>query len=244
MRQLGMLSTLLLLLSGFVGCTSASKGTPDPVAASATDGTNSGGKRNVDAAAKEDSKDKETAQTLESQVMELATIGGGCFWCTEAIFEGLEGVIDVQSGYSGGQTANPTYEDVGEGRTGHAEVIQIKYDPSKISYTDLLEIFFETHDPTTPNRQGADTGPQYRSIILFHNPEQEKIARDMINSRNLSPDQAAPIVTEVVPFQAFYVAEEYHQDYYRNNTKAGYCRVVISPKLDKLQKKFGKKLKS
>ena len=165
---------------------------------------------------------------------ELATIGGGCFWCTEAFFETFEGVKDVRSGYAGGKTPNPTYEQVCSGRTAHAEVIQIEFEPQTISYEQILEIFWETHDPTTKDRQGPDTGTQYRSIILYHNEQQKKIAEQSM--AKAASKFSAPIVTEIVPLTTFYVAEDYHQDYYRKNPNQPYCAYLISPKLKKLQK--------
>jgi len=174
---------------------------------------------------------------------ELATFGGGCFWCTEAIFERVKGVQSVVSGYSGGHVQNPTYKQVTSGTTGHAEVVQISYDPAEVSYLELLEIFFKTHDPTTLNRQGADVGTQYRSIVLFHNEEQRALAMDIIKELDQEEIWQDPIVTTVEPFEAFYNAEEYHQEYYENNPNVGYCRVVITPKVDKFERLFRDKLK-
>ncbi len=168
------------------------------------------------------------AQTRHNDLI----LGGGCFWCLEAAFERLEGVLDVQSGYAGGSVPNPTYEQVCSGRTGHAEVVRIVYDPAKISEAQLLEWFWKMHDPTTLNRQGADVGTQYRSIMFFENEEQKKrfeASRNQAQSR-----LSSPIVTQIVPRSAFYPAEDYHQDYYRKNPYAGYCQVVIRPKLLKL----------
>jgi peptide-methionine (S)-S-oxide reductase len=181
-----------------------------------------------------------TAMTLQADTKpasstELATVGGGCFWCTEAVMERLPGVKKVISGYAGGQTVNPTYEDICTGRTGHAEVIQIEFDPAVISYEKILEVFFDAHDPTTLNRQGADEGTQYRSVIFYHNEAQQKAAvRAKIAAQALWPD---PIVTEVSPLPKFYVAEKYHQDYFKNNPNAGYCTFVIKPKMKKLEAK-------
>jgi methionine-S-sulfoxide reductase len=158
---------------------------------------------------------------------EQMTIGGGCFWCVEAVFQRIDGVLKVESGYAGGHVPNPTYEQVCSGTTGHAEVVQVTYDPQKISYKTLLEIFFRTHDPTTPNRQGNDVGTQYRSIILYHNPEQQRIAEEVIRETNAAKIWPNPIVTEVVPLTAFYKAEAYHQNYYnQNRTKNPYCIFV------------------
>ena len=174
---------------------------------------------------------------------ELAIFGGGCFWCVEAIFERVSGVLEAESGYSGGTVANPDYKMVTSGTTGHAEVVQITFDPEVISYLELLEIFFKTHDPTTLNRQGADVGTQYRSIVLYHNEQQRKLAEQIIEELDSEGIWEDPIVTEVVPFEHFYSAEAYHQEYYENNPNAGYCRVVITPKVEKFEKIFREKLK-
>jgi peptide-methionine (S)-S-oxide reductase len=174
---------------------------------------------------------------------EVATFGGGCFWCTEAIFERVRGVIKVESGYSGGQTVNPDYRTVSSGTTGHAEVVQITFDPEVISFLDLLEIFFKTHDPTTLNRQGADVGTQYRSIVLYHNKQQRELTLRTIKLLDSEGIWKDPIVTAVEPFERFYPAEAYHQEYYENNPNQGYCRLVINPKLNKLEKIFKEKLK-
>jgi peptide-methionine (S)-S-oxide reductase len=175
---------------------------------------------------------------------ETATLGGGCFWCLEAVFEQLHGVISVKSGYAGGKVENPTYEQVCSGTTGHTEVVQISFDSTKITYRELLEIFFAIHDPTTLNRQGADVGTQYRSVIFYHSPEQQKVAQEMIKKLETSGTWDKPIVTAVEKFRNFYPAEEYHQGYYRNNSIKPYCQAVISPKLVKLRQKFLAKLKS
>jgi peptide-methionine (S)-S-oxide reductase len=175
---------------------------------------------------------------------EIATIGGGCFWCLEAVFEQLQGVEKVASGYSGGRRADPTYEQVCSGATGHAEVVQITFDPSILSYADLLDVFFATHDPTTLNRQGGDVGTQYRSVIFHHSPEQKEIAERRIAEWNAAGIWDQPIVTQVVPFAAFYPAESYHQEYYRRNPGQMYCAAVISPKVAKFRKQFSAKLKS
>lgn len=174
---------------------------------------------------------------------ELATLAGGCFWCTEAIFEQVKGVESVISGYSGGDVINPSYREVTRGTTGHAEAIQISYDPGVISFIELLEIFFKTHDPTTLNRQGADVGTQYRSAIFYHSESQRKQGEEIIDALNKEGIWNNPIVTEVTAFSNFYPAEEYHQEYYENNPNAGYCRIVIQPKLEKFQKVFEDKLK-
>jgi len=164
--------------------------------------------------------------------METATIGGGCFWCAEAVFQRIPGVKSVTSGFAGGTVPNPSYEQVCTGATGHAEVIQIKFDPAILSYDKLLEIFWEAHDPTTLNRQGADTGTQYRSIILYNDPSQQKIAE--ASKSAAQKNFKDPIVTQIVPLKAFYPAEDYHQNYYNLNKNAGYCQFVITPKLKKL----------
>ncbi len=172
---------------------------------------------------------------------EQATLAGGCFWCLEAVYTELRGVERVISGYAGGSVANPTYEQVCSGRTGHAEVVQVTFDPSEISYRELLEVFFTIHDPTTLNRQGADVGTQYRSAIFFVSPEQEQTARDVI--AELQDTWTNPIVTEVVPLERFYPAEAYHQDYYARNPYQPYCQVVIAPKVAKAREKYLARLK-
>ncbi|HYB73922.1 MAG TPA: peptide-methionine (S)-S-oxide reductase MsrA [Candidatus Sulfotelmatobacter sp.] len=174
----------------------------------------------------------------------MATFGSGCFWCSEAVFSELNGVVSVVPGYAGGKLPNPTYEDVCTDTTGHAEVAQVTFDPSLISYRDLLEVFFSTHDPTTLNKQGADVGTQYRSAIFYHSPEQKAAAEKVIAELNAAGVWPAPIVTEVVPLTAFYPAEKYHQEYYRRNPNQPYCRAVISPKVDKFRKHHPAKLKS
>lgn len=173
----------------------------------------------------------------------IATFGNGCFWCTEAIFQQLKGVETVVSGYTGGQVKNPTYKEVCSGTTGHAEAIQITYDPSVISYREILDVFFYTHDPTTLNRQGADVGTQYRSAIFFHDKEQESDAKTIIAQLTSEGVYSDPIVTEVTPIGVFYKAEDYHMNYYNNNKNQGYCRAVINPKLDKFMKKYASKTK-
>jgi peptide-methionine (S)-S-oxide reductase len=182
-------------------------------------------------------------QASISKALEVATFAAGCFWCTEAVFDQLKGVVRVESGYSGGNVPSPSYEEVCTGDTGHAESIEITFDPSIISFKDLLQIFFTTHDPTTYNRQGGDVGTQYRSAIFYHNPEQEKIARQVIQEFNRSKVWKKPIVTEVVPYREFYKAEDYHQDYYAKNSGQPYCRVVIEPKIAKLREHYREKLK-
>ena len=171
----------------------------------------------------------------EPMKTETATLGGGCFWCVEAVYERLPGIISVVSGYAGGQTENPTYEEIGTGKTGHAEVVQIEYDPAKISYEKIIDLFWEAHDPTTLNRQGADTGPQYRSIILTENDDQMRIANE--SKIRAQTKSKSPIVTEIVPLTKFYPAEDYHQDFYRENPMHPYNQAVIRPKLKKLDEK-------
>ena len=168
---------------------------------------------------------------------EKATLGGGCFWCVEAVYERLPGILSVTSGYAGGQTENPTYEQIGTGKTGHAEVVQIEYDPDKISYEKIIDLFWDAHDPTTLNRQGADVGTQYRSIILTANDDEARIAKE---SRDRAQGEfKSPIVTEIVPLEKFYPAEDYHQDFYRENPMHPYNMAVIRPKLQKLKDKTG-----
>jgi len=175
--------------------------------------------------------------------LEIATFGNGCFWCTEAIFQQLDGVETVLPGYTGGKVKNPSYTAVCKGTTGHAEAIQITYDPKVISYRELLDVFFYTHDPTTLNRQGNDVGTEYRSAIFYHDEQQKTDAEKMISQLTSEKVYDDPIVTEITAFDIFYVAEDYHIDYYNNNKNQGYCRAVINPKLDKFVKKYGSKLK-
>ena len=182
---------------------------------------------------------------ISSEKVDTATFGTGCFWCTEAIFEQLNGVLKVTSGYAGGHVANPTYKQVTTGETGHAECVQVEYEPEKISYDELLEVFWQVHDPTTLNRQGADVGTQYRSAIFYHNNEQKEKAEHYKAELDKSGAFPKPIVTEIAPMDRFYVAEDYHQEYYENNKNANpYCAMVIRPKLDKFKKAFASKLKS
>ncbi len=175
---------------------------------------------------------------------ETATLGGGCFWCLEAVFEQVDGVESVVSGYAGGANPNPTYQAVCSGTTGHAEVVQITFDPTVISFRDLLEIFFAIHDPTTLNRQDADTGTQYRSVIMTHSPGQETTARDLIRELESQGTWDNPVVTEISEAPVFYPAEVDHQEYYRRNPNQGYCQVVISPKVAKLRQRFADKLRT
>ncbi len=173
-----------------------------------------------------------------------ATLGGGCFWCLEAVYDRVEGVASVTSGYAGGRVPNPTYRQVCYGNTGHAEVVQLEYDPNVIAYRDLLEIFFTIHDPTTKNRQGADVGPQYRSIILYHDEAQRATAEAVIDELEAEGVFDDPIVTEVEPLDAFYPAEDYHQDYFAKNPGQPYCQAVIAPKVNKLRRKHADRLKA
>ena len=175
--------------------------------------------------------------------LQVATFGNGCFWCTEAVFQQLEGVTKVESGYSGGQVKAPTYKQVCTGTTGHAEVIQITYDPGKISFEELLEVFWKTHDPTTLNRQGADVGTQYRSAVFYHTDEQRRLAEEYKKKLDASGAFPRPIVTEITAFTEFYKAEDYHQNYYKENGEQPYCQIVIRPKLEKFEQVFAKKLK-
>ncbi len=175
---------------------------------------------------------------------EVATLGGGCFWCVEAAYPELQGVSKVESGYSGGKEPNPSYEDVCGGETGHAEVVQVTFDPTMLSYREVLQAFFTVHDPTTLNRQGADSGTQYRSVIFTHSSEQETVARALIDDLTKEEVWDNPIVTEVSAFTAFYVAEEYHQRYYERNPYQGYCQAIIRPKLAKFRKAWQGKLKA
>ena len=181
---------------------------------------------------------------IASTKTDTASFGTGCFWCTEAIFERLSGVLKVTSGYSGGSVPNPTYEEVSTGTTGHAECCQIVYDPSKITYEELLEVFWKTHDPTTLNRQGNDVGTQYRSVIFYHTPEQKEKARHYKAALDSAGAFNRPIVTAIEPYSNFYSAEGYHQKYYEYNPGQMYCRLVIAPKVEKFEKVFKTKLKS
>lgn len=178
----------------------------------------------------------------DNKALEKATFGGGCFWCLEAVFELLQGVERVESGYCGGQRPNPTYEQVCSGTTGHAEVVQVTFDPAVISFPDLLEVFFAMHDPTTRNRQGPDVGTQYRSAIFYHTLEQKQTAETVIAELNQAAVWDKPIVTEVTACPVFYKAEDYHQGYYRGHASQGYCQYVISPKVAKLRQKFRDRL--
>jgi peptide-methionine (S)-S-oxide reductase len=188
---------------------------------------------------------KEPNETIDApQGREVATLGGGCFWCTEAVFDDLKGVESVESGYSGGVIENPSYAQVCSGTTGHAEVIQVTFDPKAVSFKQILEIFFTVHDPTTLNRQGADVGTQYRSVIFYHDEEQRRVAEQVIKELDAQRVWNAPIVTELAPFDRFYVAEDYHQEYFRLNGSQPYCRMVVAPKVAKFREHYREQLKS
>lgn len=179
-----------------------------------------------------------------NQNQEVATLAGGCFWCLEAVFKDLRGVARVESGYTGGEVSNPTYQQVCMGTTGHAEVVQVTFNPREVSFKEILEVFFTIHDPTTLNRQGADRGTQYRSAIFYHSPEQQRVAEEVIAELNAAKIWNAPIVTEVAPLAEYYKAEDYHQDYFENNPAQPYCQMVVAPKVAKFRQKFLEKLKA
>lgn len=183
-------------------------------------------------------------QPDQNKTSQIITVGGGCFWCTEAIFKELRGVIKVVPGYSGGNVKNPSYREVCTGSTGHAEVIQITYNPELITISEILEVFFMTHDPTTLNRQGPDTGTQYRSAIFYHSEEQKKAAENIIKQYETEKIFEMPVVTEITPFKAFYPAENYHHDYFEQNKRQPYCQFVISPKIEKFKEKYKDRLKN
>lgn len=185
----------------------------------------------------------DAAMNSDQPRTEVATLAGGCFWCLEAVYDQLRGVAEVESGYAGGHVSNPTYQQVCNGTTGHAEVVQISFDPSKLAFKNLLEVFFTIHDPTTPNRQGADIGTQYRSAIFYHTPEQQQVAQQVIAEITAAKIWDDPIVTEVVPIDRFYRAEDYHQEYYANNSSQPYCRAVVAPKVAKFRKYFLEQVK-
>lgn len=177
------------------------------------------------------------------QNLEVATLGGGCFWCLEAVYDELKGVLSVESGYAGGHVVNPSYAQVCGGGTGHAEVVRVTFDPQQITYREILQLFFTIHDPTTLNRQGNDIGPQYRSVIFYHSPEQKATAEAVIEEITAAKLWPRPIVTQVVPSPEFYVAEDYHQEYFARNPNQGYCRVIIAPKVAKFRKEYVDRLK-
>ncbi|CAA9202258.1 Peptide methionine sulfoxide reductase MsrA [Flavobacterium bizetiae] len=185
----------------------------------------------------------QNTKTKKASNLETITLGGGCYWCVEAVYENLDGVKSVVSGFSGGKVANPTYEEVCTGTTGHAEVVQITYDKTKTDINEIFQVFFTVHDPTTLNRQGADVGTQYRSVIFYKNAEQKNAAESIIAELNKAKVYNSPIVTKVEPFKAFYKAEDYHQNYYANNKNQPYCKMVIQPKIEKFEKVFKDKLK-
>lgn len=182
-------------------------------------------------------------KSITMKNIDVATLGGGCYWCLEAIFQRLDGVEKVESGFSGGKIKNPAYREVCSGLTGHAEVVQVYYDTAKVSFTEILKVFFEMHDPTTLNRQGNDVGTQYRSAIFYHSPEQQQVATELIQALDASGAYDAPVVTEVTKFDAFYKAEDYHQNYFNANGEQPYCRFVIQPKVEKFEKVFHDRLK-
>ncbi|WP_208861494.1 peptide-methionine (S)-S-oxide reductase MsrA [Flavobacterium tructae] len=186
----------------------------------------------------------QNSKTKNSSNLETITLGGGCYWCVEAVYENLAGVKSVVSGFSGGKVANPTYEEVCTGTTGHAEVVQITYDKNVTDINEIFKVFFTVHDPTTLNRQGADVGTQYRSVIFYKNDEQKKAAESIITELNKAKVYNSPIVTKVDPFKVFYKAEDYHQNYYANNKNQPYCKMVIQPKIEKFEKVFKDKLKN
>ena len=186
---------------------------------------------------------QERSRTVKPKRMEVATLGGGCFWCTEAVFSQLKGVQKVEPGYSGGELENPTYEQVSTGTTGHAEAVQVTFDPDVISFKEILQIFFSTHDPTTLNRQGPDVGTQYRSVIFYHNDQQRAIAEQVMKEISEQGIFDAPLVTRVEPFKAFYEAEDYHKDYFKRHQGQAYCTLVIAPKMAKLRELYLSKLK-
>jgi peptide-methionine (S)-S-oxide reductase len=180
----------------------------------------------------------------DGPITQVATLGGGCFWCLEAVFDEVEGVVSVESGYSGGKVIQPNYQQVCTGKTGHAEVVQVTFDTEKISYREILEIFFTIHNPTTLDRQGADVGPQYRSVIFYHDLEQKATAEHVMHEIGASGIWDDPLVTQLLPGEVFYMAEDYHQEYFKKNPFQGYCQVVVAPKVAKFRQKFTNKLKS
>ena len=186
---------------------------------------------------------QEKIEPVSSKQLEVATLGGGCFWCTEAVFSLLKGVEKVESGYSGGKMENPTYEKVSTGTTGHVEVVQISFNPDVISFKEILEVFFSSHDPTTLNRQGNDIGTQYRSVIFYHDNQQKAIAEQVIKELTETKTWNKPIVTQIEPYKIFYKAEEYHQNYFKNYSEKSYCSIIIAPKINKLKQHYLGKLK-
>lgn len=256
MRRL-LLGTVLLITSFLSGCiekaptavsdasaaqSASATGAPGGAVRPAKDSSAETAPQNA-AAGIRAKKDKSMDQERTSVGREVATLGGGCFWCTEAVFAELKGVEKVESGYSGGKTVQPTYEQVCSGTTGHAEVIQVTFDPAIISYKEILEVFFTVHDPTTLNRQGNDVGTQYRSVIFTHSDAQKATAEQVKREIEAARVWKAPLVTEITPFQVFYKAEAYHQEYFARNPTQGYCRVIIAPKVAKFREHFVSKLK-
>lgn len=247
-RRVWLASLLALGIAAFsLGCGPAGLvgvGSEEPAVRGATSNAQAGAESGESAAASDTQAIEAKERQVESQELAMATFGGGCFWCTEAVFEEMRGVKEVVSGYSGGQVENPTYQAVCTGSTGHAEVVQIKYDPQVTTFAELLEVFFRTHDPTTLNRQGNDTGTQYRSVIYYHNDEQKREAEQIKKELDASEAFPKPIVTEISALEKFYPAEDYHQDYYAKNPSQSYCAYVVGPKVEKFRKVFRDKLKS
>ena len=188
--------------------------------------------------------DQRNSSDSEQVKQQMTTLGGGCFWCLEAVYHEIKGVTDVVSGYSGGEVTGPSYEEVCTGQTGHAEVVQVTFYPNIISYQEILRIFFGIHDPTSLNRQGADVGTQYRSVIFYHNQEQKQLAMALIKELDSTEIWDAPIVTEIVPLKLFFRAEDYHQNYFKNNPNQSYCRAVVAPKVAKFRKEFASNLRA
>ena len=188
--------------------------------------------------------DQRNSSDSEQVKQQMTTLGGGCFWCLEAVYDEIKGVTDVVSGYSGGEVTGPSYEEVCTGQTGHAEVVQVTFYPNIISYQEILRIFFGIHDPTSLNRQGADVGTQYRSVIFYHNQEQKQLATALIKELDSTEIWDAPIVTEIVPLKLFFRAEDYHQNYFKNNPNQSYCRAVVAPKVAKFRKEFASNLRA
>jgi peptide-methionine (S)-S-oxide reductase len=258
MTRLSTYATLLCLAAVMVGCNSADETTTVPPLSEASADSDSSSTESPSTveetvvagatgsrpdAGTEIVSEEKPAQTAEKPKIQTATFGAGCFWCVEAVFELLDGIHKVESGYSNGEIENPTYEQVCTGQTGHAEVIRLTYDPSVISFEELLEVFWTTHDPTTLNRQGYDEGTQYRSGVYFHTEEQKRLAETYKKKLNNENTFGKPVVTEIVKADKFYPAEGYHQDYFELNPTKGYCRAVIHPKVDKVHKLFAEKLK-
>ena len=232
---------LLIILPATIACGRIGPAATITVPPMQGDGSTQKTDQATDGSSTSESTDKTNDTKMKK--METATFGAGCFWCVEAVFQKLKGVETVRSGYMGGRTINPTYKDICTGLTGHAEVIQVDFDPSVITFPELLEVFWSTHDPTTLNRQGYDTGTQYRSAVFYHDDAQQAAAETYKKELNDAKAFPNPIVTEIVPAKKMYIAEDYHQNYYNNNPNQGYCRAIIPAKLEKLKKVFGDKLK-